>query len=387
MKGEKKEKTVLFISWKDIKNPVAGGAEIVQQELSKRMIQDGYKVIHLVPGFENCKEKEIVDDVEINRIGKSILYFPLLAYYFVKKYKKDTDYLVDVFNCFGSFSFLFFDSEKVVQIYYHIQGYVWFYQTHFHGVPKWIIKIFNFTGFFIEKIQVKLNSLLFSGNVITISKSTKNELVSYGFKRNKITSIILGTTFRSLNLITDSEKKEREFTIMLIGLRKMKRPMHTMRSFELFVKKVPTAKLWVVGWGTENENLKQYATKKGFGENVVFWGRVDEQKKQDLMQKAHVLCTSPVKEGWGLIVTEANAMATPVIGYDVPGLRDALSFGNGYLCKPNPQDMANKIYELYSLYTYKPNEYQQLREKCLRSSKDINFEKSYAQFKEILFLN
>jgi glycosyltransferase involved in cell wall biosynthesis len=34
-----------------------------------------------------------------------------------------------------------------------------------------------------------------------------------------------------------------------------------------------------------------------------------------------------VREGWGQVVTEANAMGTPAIGYDVPGLRDSIRHG------------------------------------------------------------
>jgi len=33
-----------------------------------------------------------------------------------------------------------------------------------------------------------------------------------------------------------------------------------------------------------------------------------------------------VREGWELVVTEGNALGTPVIGYDVPGLRDSMRY-------------------------------------------------------------
>ena len=33
-----------------------------------------------------------------------------------------------------------------------------------------------------------------------------------------------------------------------------------------------------------------------------------------------------MREGWGLVVTQANAMGTPAIGYDVPGLRDSTRY-------------------------------------------------------------
>ena len=49
-----------------------------------------------------------------------------------------------------------------------------------------------------------------------------------------------------------------------------------------------------------------------------------------------------IREGWGLVVTEANAMGTPVVAYNVPGLRDSVLDGKtGILLKQNsPQKLA-----------------------------------------------
>jgi glycosyltransferase involved in cell wall biosynthesis len=46
------------------------------------------------------------------------------------------------------------------------------------------------------------------------------------------------------------------------------------------------------------------------------------------LSRAHIILVPAVREGWGLVVTEANAMGTPAIGYDdVPGLRDSIRHG------------------------------------------------------------
>ena len=42
------------------------------------------------------------------------------------------------------------------------------------------------------------------------------------------------------------------------------------------------------------------------------------------MSLAHIIIVPAVHKGWGLIVTEGNAMGTPAIGYDVHGLRDSI---------------------------------------------------------------
>lgn len=31
-----------------------------------------------------------------------------------------------------------------------------------------------------------------------------------------------------------------------------------------------------------------------------------------------------MRDGWGLVVTEASAMGIPAVGYDVPGIRDSI---------------------------------------------------------------
>jgi glycosyltransferase involved in cell wall biosynthesis len=70
-------------------------------------------------------------------------------------------------------------------------------------------------------------------------------------------------------------------------------------------------------------------------------GRVDEKTKWDLMARAHLLLVPSVREGWGMVVTEAGAVATPAIGYRVPGLVDSIRDGvTGWLCDPTPEAMA-----------------------------------------------
>ena len=60
-------------------------------------------------------------------------------------------------------------------------------------------------------------------------------------------------------------------------------------------------------------------------------------------QASHLVLIPSIREGWGLIVTESNAMGTPVVAYDVNGLRDSVLDGrNGILVKgKDPESLAN----------------------------------------------
>jgi glycosyltransferase involved in cell wall biosynthesis len=89
-----------------------------------------------------------------------------------------------------------------------------------------------------------------------------------------------------------------------------------------------------------------------------------------------------VKEGWGLVVTEANSQGTPAVVYNCDGLRDSVQDGaTGLVCKRNtPEALAEAM---AALLQDQPR-YEHMRRAAWEWSKDITFEKSYAQFKDIL---
>jgi glycosyltransferase involved in cell wall biosynthesis len=56
-----------------------------------------------------------------------------------------------------------------------------------------------------------------------------------------------------------------------------------------------------------------------------------------------VLVATGVREGWGLVVSEAAACGTFAVGYDVPGLRDSLRATGGVACDPTPSALAEAL--------------------------------------------
>ena len=102
------------------------------------------------------------------------------------------------------------------------------------------------------------------------------------------------------------EQKEFEPTIVFLGrLKRHKNPDHALRAFALIKKELPHARMWVIGDGDMLEEVKKERNK-----DVVFYGRIKDEVKYDLLRKAHLLLVPSVREGWGLVVTEANAMGT-----------------------------------------------------------------------------
>jgi hypothetical protein len=55
-----------------------------------------------------------------------------------------------------------------------------------------------------------------------------------------------------------------------------------------------------------------------------------------------------VREGWGLVVTEAAEAGIATIGYDVPGLRDSIVASGGVLTQADPTSLALGLVRMLS---------------------------------------
>ena len=136
-------------------------------------------------------------------------------------------------------------------------------------------------------------------------------------------------------------------------------------------KKIPSAKLWMVGDGS---------VKFPEIDGVTYFGRVSGEKKRRLMSSAHLILVPAVREGWGLVVTEANAMGTPAVAYDVPGLRDSVKHKRtGVLCDPNPESMAETVFDLHT-----GSSIQEYSRNALEDSRRYTWDRSAEEFLKIL---
>jgi hypothetical protein len=139
-------------------------------------------------------------------------------------------------------------------------------------------------------------------------------------------------------------EKEHVPTVVFIGrLSANKRPEHAIAAFGLVRRQMPDAQMWVIGSGPEEARLRRAA-----GPGVIFLGHVSEEEKLERLAHAHALVATSVREGWGLVVTEAAASGTVSIGYDVPGLRDSIGASGGVLTRADPASLATGLVGLLS---------------------------------------
>jgi len=318
---------ILILNWRDVKNPASGGAEILTHEIAKRLVKKGHKVTLFTSSFKGAKENEVIDGVQIIRKGgKYTVYLQAFKYY-NQHFKGEFDVVIDEINTIPFFTPLYVkNGEKLFTLIHQLAREFWFYET---PAPL------NLLGYASENL---LLSPYKNTRVITVSKSTSDDLQKLGF--SKISVIIEGSKFKPLK---KPPKKEETPTLIYVGrLKNPKKPGDAVEAFKIIKKKIKNARLWIVGEGPLRKKLEQNST-----EGVTFFGHVSKQKQAELMSKAHAILVPGVREGWGLVVIEANAMGTPAIGYNINGLRDSIKNGvNGFLTESNPQSLAEKAIQL-----------------------------------------
>jgi glycosyltransferase involved in cell wall biosynthesis len=220
------------------------------------------------------------------------------------------DVVVDEVNTCPFFAPRFVkNGEVVVGLIHQLAREYWFYEVPFP---------LSYVGFyFLEDWWLRGYA---SVPVVTVSESTRRDLLGLGFRRVFVVSEGLG-----FEPLSEVPKKEGFPVVVFVGrLRRAKRPDHVIRVFRFVRERFPGAELWVVGDGSFRRVLERLAVGVG---GVRFFGWVSEGVKRDLVGRAWVLVNSSVREGWGLNVLEANALGTPCVGYDVGGLRNSVRDG------------------------------------------------------------
>jgi len=371
-------KKILWLNWKDINHPQAGGAEVVTHELCKKLVEEGNQVTLLTSLYQDAKETDEIDGIKIIRVGTNKFLHAFQAnWYYTKNLKNQFDIIIEEVNTAPYLVNFSKGKEKVFLFYHQLARQVWFFETKFP---------LNYIGYyFLEPFACFLQNM-FKAITITISESTKNDLVKLGARAENIKIITEFIDNKPLVSLEKSLPKDQIFTVLYHGsLREMKRPEEVVKAFGLFVKKHPKSQLWISGGGDQS-GLVSIAKSLNFLDKVTFFGRTGETQKLELMQKSSVLCATSVKEGWGLIVTEANSMGTPAIVYNVDGLRDSAKSGGNWIVEENPEALAARLEDVYKLFVENPKEYKEKCSEVLEKSRQHTVQQSYTDFKEIVGL-
>ena len=313
---------ILILNLRDHTHPSAGGAEVFTHEVAKRWAAQGHAVTLIASNFAGGAPTEVIDGIRIIRLGNYYSVRSEARSYYRKHLRGNCDVVVDEYT---NIPFLApqFVREPVIFLVHEVIG-----TKHLAVLPLGIGHLMHYV------MEPRWYAYYRNVDTVTVSNSTKDDL-QQKFGINKVRVVPQGLGNEPLEEVPSKGDVP---TFLFVGLlKKANRADDCIRAFEIIQSEIPDARLWVVGRGPQREKLEAMAK----GLRVEFFGYVDEARKVELMQRAHAMLVPGIREGWGMVITEANACGTPAIAYDIVGYRDAVRDGEtGVLTEPTPEAMA-----------------------------------------------
>lgn len=322
---------ILILNWRDPLNSLSGGAEKLNLQILAPFIKKGDKVKWYSMREEDLSSNGQFGKIEIIRYGNRFTHFLLWPIFlWAGKFGK-VDLIIDCIHGTGYYSPIFALGIKKTTVICEIAKNIWDEMLSF---PTSNI------GKFIEKhIMFKIYS---SNTILTISESTKRDLIAFGVSSEKIKILPMG--FNAPEKI-NKQKKYFTPTALFVGrLAEVKGIKDAIETIALLNSN--SDKKWylrIIGRGTDEfeQKLRDKVSSLGIKEYVKFLGYVSESKKFSEMSRAWILLVPSSREGWGMIVPEANYAGTQVVAYDSAGLRDSAlnSSANNLIVDKTPHAM------------------------------------------------
>lgn len=194
-------------------------------------------------------------------------------------------------------------------------------------------------GYWIEKLASKLPS-----KIIAISDDTKYKLINQlKVNSSKIVVIPNGIDIKAIEKIPASKEKS---DVIFAGRLLTHKNVDTLIESISYLKKTDSnyknIKCIIVGGGPELNNLKKLTKKLNLQNNILFKGFIEKHEDVlSLMKSSKVFVLPSTREGFGIVVLEANACGIPVI--TVNGKNNA----SQYLIKNNINGYVTEIHEKY----------------------------------------
>ncbi|MDP3973552.1 MAG: glycosyltransferase family 4 protein [Candidatus Daviesbacteria bacterium] len=361
---------ILILSWRGPGHPHAGGAEISTHEHAKGWIKAGHQVTLFTSYYIGAKKEEKVDGIKIIRQGEQVLgvHLRAISWYLFGNHPK-FDIVIDQFHGIPFFTPLYVRVKKLAFIH-EVAKDVW--KTNFSLIPATLGEVFESYVFKLYK------NIPF----MTVSHSTREDLISWGIPDKNITIIHNGVTVPKTLKPMAKEKKK---TIIFLGaISKDKGIEKAINVFSIINNKERDWQFWVVGKSDQPYmlKLKSLSRKLGLSSKIKFFGFISEDKKFEFLSKAHILINPSIREGWGLVVIEAARMGTPTVAFNVPGLRDSIiNNKTGILCSDNSvENLAKNIFNLLE----NKKEYDRIRKNALLWSENFSWDKAVKKSLELI---
>jgi glycosyltransferase involved in cell wall biosynthesis/O-antigen/teichoic acid export membrane protein len=295
-----------------------------------RWIALGHRVTVIAGDYRGAERVSHLDErLTVHRMGSRLTVFPRAAWATYRGLGRDADIVLEVCNGIAFFTSLWRWMRKPrVLLVFHVHQEHYVTELGLRG---------RVAAFLLEHVPLRM---LYPGvPVVTISESSREDLIALGVPRGRIHVVYCGLD----RGVLAPGPKAPEPTLVYLGRLKQYKRIELLLDV---VAAIPGAHLDLAGDGDHRAALEAEVKTRGLGERVTFHGHVDEATKAALLARAWVALTASSAEGWCLTVLEAGACGTPTAAMRVGGLGEAIVDGQTGVLADSPAELVERVAEL-----------------------------------------
>lgn len=296
---------VLFVAWRDLAHPKAGGSEVLIDILANGLQERGHEVTLLCGGPTGPRPYRVVANG-----GTYSQYLTAPLRY--ARHFRDVDIVVDVVNGMPYFSPLWRRRPRLASVTH----------VHTHQWARYYPRPVAAAASVLERQGLRLGYR--KTRFLTISPSSAADLHVLGIDPARIHVMMLGSTVQDT---TDPVQRSSEPMFLALGRLAPNKRLDLLLDHWTRVSPHTAGHLVIAGDGPQRAHLAARIRAEPALRQVRLEGRVSEARKAELLRQAWLLVHTAEHEGWGLGILEAALCGTPALAYNAPGVRDAVQDG------------------------------------------------------------
>lgn len=296
---------ILFVAWKDLAHPKAGGSEVVVDVLASTLVQRGHEVSLLCAGPVGQRSYPVIAN------GGDYTQYLRTPFAYARHFR-DADLVVDVANGMLFYSPLWRQRPNLCLVH-HVHAEQW--ERYFPGPIAKALQVF-------EARSVPL--VYRNTHFLAVSPSTADDLRALGVRAEQLHLMKEGVFVGDMSAPV---ARSTEPMFLALGRLAPNKRLDLLLDHWAKVGAQTGGTLVIAGDGPEGPHLAERVRNDPALKDVVLEGRVTEDRKTELLRQAWFLVHPAEREGWGLVIIEAGLCGTPSLAYRVSGVKDAVIDG------------------------------------------------------------
>lgn len=317
---------VHLLAWRDLEDPDAGGSELHAHQLMARWAAQGLTVTTRTSAAPGLPAETTRDGYRVVRRGSRYSSFHRAVAAELCRSMGRYDAVVEVWNGVPFLTPIWCRRPRLTLLH-HVHGPMWdqLFSPRVAGLGRFM--------------ETRLAPPLYRrGTVVCLGESTRHELLGLGFRPERVVAVPVGTP---AGFVPGRERSARPLVVAVGRLAPVKRFDALVHAVAATRTEVPDVELVIVGIGPERARIQHAIDAVDGHEWVTLTGWASSAELLDWYQRAWVIASASLAEGWGMSLTEGAACATPAVATDISGHQSSVVDGvTGLLAPLDALDVA-----------------------------------------------